>query len=201
MGGLLLGLGIGIGAGLSPGAMLTFVLTTTLRRGFRVGALVALSPLLGDAPIILLSLLFVGSLPAGVAQGLGIVGGLVVIWLGVETIRGSRHASLATPTAVPAQRELLKGILINLVNPHPWLFWLTVGGATTIEMWRRSPIEGIAFVAGFYVTLIGAKISVAAAVALGRKRLNEHAYRRLLVGAGGLMIGVGALLIVEFTRL
>lgn len=201
MAGLLLGLGIGIGAGLSPGAMLTFVLTTTLRRGFRVGALVAFSPLLGDAPIILLSILLVGAMPAAVAQGLGIVGGLVVIWLGIETIRGSRHASLAAPSTAPVQRDLLKGILINLVNPHPWLFWLTVGGATTIEMWRRSPLDGIAFVAGFYVTLIGAKISVAAAVALGRKRLDERGYRRLLVGAGGLMCSVGALLIVEFARL
>ena len=68
---------------------------------------------------------------------------------------------------------------------------------------RIEAIKGISFTVdeGEIVTLIGAKISVAAAVALGRKRLNEHAYRRLLVGAGGLMIGVGALLIVEFTRL
>ncbi len=149
MAALLLGLTIGIGAGLSPGPMLTYVLTTTLRRGFRTGALVAFSPILGDAPIIAISLLVVGSLPETAATILGMVGGAVVIWIGVETIRSARHASLAMPAAAIDQRDLLKGIAINLVNPHPWLFWLTVGSSTTVEMWNRGPGLGVLFVLVF----------------------------------------------------
>jgi threonine/homoserine/homoserine lactone efflux protein len=61
---------------------------------------------------------------------LGIVslaGGAFVLYLAWENVRPVR---LDADALGERPRSWLKGILTNLLNPHPWLFWLTVGAAT-----------------------------------------------------------------------
>lgn len=87
---LLLGFSYGFAAGVSPGPMLGLVITQTLRRGWRAGNLVALAPLFSDMPIILLAVLIVGQLPRVALGWLGVVGGLFVVYLGIESMRAAR---------------------------------------------------------------------------------------------------------------
>ena len=47
---------LGLSAGLSPGPMLALVLAQTLRHGSREGCKIALTPLVTDPPIILVTL-------------------------------------------------------------------------------------------------------------------------------------------------
>ena len=192
---LLLGIGIGFGAGVSPGPLLTLVLTTTLQRGFGAGVRVACSPLLTDGPIILLVVLVVGSLPAAVATALALGGGLFVIYLGAETVRGAAGATLAAGGAAPPRHDLWRGALVNALSPHPWLFWLAVGGPILVGAWERTPPRAAAFLVGFYGLLVGSKVALAWAAALGR-RLTDRWYRRLLAGAGALLVLAGALLVL-----
>ncbi|HSJ53118.1 MAG TPA: LysE family transporter, partial [Anaerolineae bacterium] len=120
---LALGLSMGFSAGLSPGPLLTLVITASLRSGFGGGLRVALSPFITDLPIILLSVLLSHSLPVGALRWVGTVGACVVIWLGIEALRASRHALLPGAEGAPAapQRELWRGALVNALNPHPYL--------------------------------------------------------------------------------
>ena len=52
------GAALGLSAGFSPGPLLTLVLTETLHHGVKAGIRVALAPMITDAPIIVLTLLF-----------------------------------------------------------------------------------------------------------------------------------------------
>ena len=85
----LLGAGLGWAAGLTPGPLHTLILATSVKRGFRAGAKVAFAPPLADIPVVPISLLFVGGLSVGWIRGLAVVGGLFVVWLGIDTIRTS----------------------------------------------------------------------------------------------------------------
>ena len=128
-------------------------------------------------------------------------GGLFLLWTGVQTILDSRTATLAGTAAERNQagrRALWQAGLLNLLSPHPWLFWATVLGPLTVRSWRDSPAGAVALVLGFYVAIVGAKVVLAVLVAGGRRWLTDTAYRRLLVGAGVLLLVVGGLVLVEF---
>lgn len=58
-----LGLSMGLSAGISPGPLLALVITASLRSGLKGGLLVALAPLITDAPIIILSVVLANRLP------------------------------------------------------------------------------------------------------------------------------------------
>jgi threonine/homoserine/homoserine lactone efflux protein len=196
---LLLGLTLGLSAGITPGPLLTLVVTASLRRGLVGGLLVALAPFLSDAPIIALSLLLLDRLPPWAMTAVTVIGGLVVIALGVDALRAARRAELPSQAAGAegAGNELWKGALVNLLNPHPYLFWATVGGPTLLAGWRESPAYAVAYLVGFYGFLVGSKIMIAWLVASRSQALSPRAYRIILTILGLAMMVLGALLVRE----
>jgi threonine/homoserine/homoserine lactone efflux protein len=192
-----MGFSMGLGAGVSPGPLLALVVTASLRSGLGGGLRVALSPFITDAPIIALSVLLVNHLPPGALRWVGTVGGLVVIWLGVEILRSARGAALLgdAPGTGEPQRELWRGVAVNALNPHPYLFWTTVGAPALVGGWRISPWHALAFVLAFYALLVGSKIVVAWLVSRQAGGLSLTWYRRVLQGCGVMLLGMGGLLI------
>jgi threonine/homoserine/homoserine lactone efflux protein len=176
---------------------MTLVVTSSLARGFGAGLRVAMAPLLTDIPIVLLSLLLFNTLPPVFELALTLFGGFFVVYLGVETVRAGRHASLALAgaTATAAGADVVRGMAVNAVSPHPWLFWITVGSPALTRAWQIAPWQALAFLLGFFSLLVGGKIAVAFAVAGGRRFLSDPWYRRLLV-ASGLLLSVFGLLLL-----
>jgi threonine/homoserine/homoserine lactone efflux protein len=198
---LLLGLTIGFAAGVSPGPLLFLTITSSLRSGARAGVLVALAPLLTDAVIVGLVLLVLDRLPEWTLAALGVVGGLFVVWTGVQTAREARTASLSAARegeAAGALEALRRGAVVNFLSPHPWITWATALGPLTVSTWRESAPSGLALVAGFYLLLVGSKVAIAVLVGRARHRLSDRGYRRALLLAGALLLVAGVALIVEF---
>ena len=121
----LLGLGLGAAAGLAPGPLHVLVLTTSMQRGLAAGTRVAIAPLLTDVCVVAAGVLAVGTLPEGVVRALAVGGGLFIIYLGIDALRWQESESAPATPAV----DLRRGFITNLLNPHPWLFWLGVGGS------------------------------------------------------------------------
>jgi len=157
---LFLGLSLGLSAGLAPGPLLALVIQRSVQGGLASGLRVAAAPLLTDIPIVILSFLLVGRLPeAGLDIMLGI-GGLFVLWLGVDAMR---HAGdgIDTTVTTTAKQDYLHGAMINFLNPHPYLFWIAVGAPTVVRAWREDPWLAVVFIVSFYVLLIGSKVVLA----------------------------------------
>ena len=193
---VLIGLTLGLGSGISPGPLLALVISTTLSRGFRAGARVAFSPLVTDSVIIAVSLMLVHSIPTRFASVLGIAGGLYVIWLGIDALRTTidQDVELANTTSDP----LARGTLVNLLSPHPWLFWIVVGGPILLAAWADSPLSAAGFLIAFFTLLVGTKVVISAIVAQGRERLSA---RNMLIAqriAGLMLIIAGVALAIEF---
>jgi threonine/homoserine/homoserine lactone efflux protein len=201
MNGLLLGISLGFGAGIAPGPLLALVMTTTLQRGLLAGVRVALSPLLTDAPIILLCVLVLRSLPPGFHDLISFIGGFFVIYLGIDGLREARHATLEIDAAADSgARDLLRGALVNALSPHPWLFWLGVGAPQLVDAWKQSPTNAFAFLLGFFVLLIGCKIGIASGLAFGRRWLTLPLYRGLLTIGGLALLVAGGFLLLGAVR-
>ena len=201
MAALLAGIALGLASGVAPGPLLALTISATLRGGFRAGFRVALAPLISDVPVVLLSVTVLSHLPARALAAVSVVGGAVVIWFGIESIVASRRVALPHEgnSLTPAQATR-RGVLTNITSPNPWLFWMTAGGTALLAAYRTSVWSAVAFLVGFYLCLIGAKVAVAAGVAAGRHRLSDGAYRRVLAVTGVVLCALGVLLAVDGVR-
>lgn len=187
---------LGLSCGLAPGPMLALVLTQTLRHGPREGCKIALTPLITDAPIIVLTLLLAARL-AELRSLLGIVsfaGGAFVLYLAWDAFRPPRMDAAAS---VENAGSWLKGIVTNLLNPHPWLFWLTVGAATLAKAIAQSWMAAVVFLSGFYVFLVGSKILLALLVGRSCHLLAGRPYRLVMRALAVLLAGFAFLLFRE----
>lgn len=195
---LFAGASLGMAAGLSPGPLMTLVITRTLARGFGAGLRVAIAPLLTDLPIIVISLLFFSMLPPLLETILTAAGGCFVLFLAWETLREARHATLVDSRSAPpvaASDDIWRGVFVNFLSPHPWLFWMTVAAPILTRAWQTSALAALGFLAGFYGLLVGGKVLLALAVAGGRRFLTDAWYRRLLAASGLLLAFFGLLLL------
>jgi threonine/homoserine/homoserine lactone efflux protein len=191
-----IGVALGLAAGLTPGPMLALVLSASLQGGFAAGARVAAAPLLSDLPVVPLCVLVLDGLPAHVVAALAIAGGAFVAVLGVRSLRAPAPAG-ATARPVGA-RDVGRAVLVNLANPHPWIFWISVGGPVLLRAAGVSTAAAVAFVAGFYGLLVGTKLVLAGATAAGRRRLLAGRGLRIAMRVAALLlVGAGILLIAE----
>lgn len=187
------GLVLGFSAGISPGPTLALMLRETLARGWRAGWTVAMAPLVADLPVVLASLFLVGLLPAWAVTALSIGGGLFVVWMGVEGLR----AAPPEPGSAGGG-SLWRAVFTNWLNPHPWIFWFTVGAPQVIDAWQRGGIWWPAlFLLAFYALLVGIKGGLATLVHRSRGLLQGRAYGLALRASGALLIGMGLLLVAE----
>ncbi|NJD38991.1 MAG: LysE family translocator [Geobacter sp.] len=192
-----LGIGIllGLSAGIAPGPLLMLVISETLRHGTRAGITVALAPIITDLPIIAASLLVLANL-AGYGPVLGVVslfGSLFLCYTGYQTLQVT-PVNLALPGS--ENRSLAKGILTNLLSPHPYLFWITVGTPLVYRTLEQGPLSLAAFLGGFYLCLVGSKVMLAVGVGRSRALLRGRPYlysMRLL----GLLLLLFALLLLR----
>ncbi|MPM81327.1 hypothetical protein SDC9_128379 [bioreactor metagenome] len=66
--------------------------------------------------------------------------------------------------------------MVNLLSPHPYLFWLTVGSPIIVKAYMQGLTYAAAFVMCFYLSLIGAKIILAIVVNRSRSFLEGKMY-------------------------
>lgn len=185
----------GLAGGFSPGPTATLVVSQTLRFGILDGIKVAIAPALTDAPIILVAVLLVGQL-ARFEPVLGIIsflGAAFLLYLAFESLR-VRELEIDETEVEP--RSISKGFVVNILNPNPYLFWFVIGAPKLIEAAKISWMTAVAFIAGLYVCLIGAKILTAFLVGRSRAFLKSRGYvyvNRIL----GLALAVFAVLFLR----
>lgn len=192
---LLLGLSLGLGAGLAPGPMLALVIRSALERGTAAGARMAAIPLLTDVPVIAIAVVLAARLPRTALGVLGIAGGGFVLWLGVKALREPPAPAGVSGRGASLHQDVRRGAITNVLNPHPWIFWITVGA----PILGASGLGGSAvFLAAFYLMLVGTKVALAAAIGTGRGRLIQgRGYAAALRISGLLLVAAGVLLIIE----
>ena len=166
---------LGLAEGIKPGPLNTLVISETLRHDWKAGTKVALAPLITDAPIITISALIWWSATglSGIETVLYLAGGAFLAYLGVDGLR-SPAPSLERDEAKPVKVESLKrGVITNLLNPNPWMFWTLIGAPFLVAAWKESPLMPLGFIIGFIGVLIGVKILFAIALDRSKGFLTE----------------------------
>ncbi|MCX5064584.1 LysE family translocator [Micromonospora lupini] len=113
---------------ITPGTGVFFTLSAGLSRGARAGVLAAFACTLGVVPHLLAALTGLAALlqtSATAFEAVRYLGVGYLLYLGWSTIR-DRSAFAATNDSPPrsAARVIVSGVLVNLLNPKPTLFFV-----------------------------------------------------------------------------
>jgi threonine/homoserine/homoserine lactone efflux protein len=197
---LVTGTTLGLSAGFTPGPLLTLVISETLQYGVKSGIKVALAPILTDVPIILLTVFVLAKL-SYFEKALGLValgGGCFIIYLGYTNLR-IKEVAIDLTDIRPI--SLRKGILVNALNPQPYLFWFAVGAPLTIKAMHQGAWAVTTFIGSFYLCLVGSKIVLALVVGRFRTFLAGRTYRVIMRALGVLLIFLGLWLCYDGLKL
>lgn len=184
---------IGLSGAMSPGPLTVFVMGQSARHGVLAGPLAALGH--GLLEVALVVLLWLGL--ARVFQwqpalgAIGVIGGLVMIWMGWQIVSGVRRQGAELTASVSDRRvdnPMVGGAVLSLANPYWSFWWATVGISTMTTLALPRGVLGLtAFTIGhvasdfFWFTL------VAIVFATGRRFITDRVYGSALYLFGAVL--------------
>lgn len=164
------GIGLGFAGAAQPGPFQAYIISQTLKNGWRPTLVASLAPLVSDGPIIALVLLVLSQLPESMRNVMHIASGLFLLWLAWSAF--CKWRKMSEGEAAPPEsggRTLLKATFMNLINPMPYVYWGLVTGPILLSGWEEAPIIGIGFLAGFYGALVSTLAGVILLFGLARQ--------------------------------
>jgi threonine/homoserine/homoserine lactone efflux protein len=185
---LTIGAVLGLSAGFAPGPLLALVVSETLQHDIKSGIKVALAPILTDLPIIIITVFILAKL-ARFQQVLGVIsliGGCLILYLGINNMK-TKGLTIVTDASIST--SLRKGILVNALSPHPYLFWFTVGTPTTMKALMHDGLaSAFSFIVSFYGMLVGSKMLLAILTGKSRSFLQGKAYIFVMRSLGVILL-------------
>jgi threonine/homoserine/homoserine lactone efflux protein len=173
------GILLGIYAGLSPGPMLFLVVSQTIKHGFKEGLKIAFSPLISDIPIIIISLILITFLEGynSIIGIIFIVGGIYLVYLAYGSFKFEPED---VDVEINKPKSFRKGVTLNLLNPSPYIFWITVGSPIIIPAYMINSIAPLKFIISFYIFLVCIKICIAYITGISREFITGNIYLHLM---------------------
>jgi len=167
------------------------------RLGFWAGPLIVLGHFLVEVTLVAL-------LAAGLARRLsrpdaplvriiGVVGGVMLLVMASDMLRGLPHLSLAAATSQPQRYgPVPAGALLSLANPYFWLWWATIG----LGLFGRAVADAgrsglVAFYSGHILSDLAWYSLVTLLLATTRHLLTDGVYHGLLGTCAALLIVFG----------
>lgn len=200
------GIGLGFGAGSTPGPFMSYLIATTLSRGWKVGFIVILAPLVSDIPIIIMTTLLLAELSDSVVSVMQIIGGLFVLYIAWgawgqydagESFVGKTDDIKVSEDGIFMQ-TIRQAVTMNLLSPGPYLFWGTVNGPLLRDGFDQSVWHGVGFLLAFYGTFIGFMAGMV--LVFDRLRTVDERMTQRIILVAIIVLGIlGVSLILEGT--
>ena len=179
-------------AAMMPGPYQAFLIAQALKNGWKRTLPAALAPLITDGPIIALVLFVLRQTPQGFLNVLRTAGGLFLLYLAFGIVRTLRQPSQPLEPDLKAGRQtLFKALIVNILNPNPYIFWGMAAGPVMLSGWREAPALGISFIAGFYITFVlGLSAFIIVFATVGRLSPRTTLYLRFFSGLALAFFGI-----------
>jgi threonine/homoserine/homoserine lactone efflux protein len=142
-----------------------------------------------------------------IAKIIGIVGGVFLLYLGVDiilsvfrkkfTIDFKSMVNKRTMNARSTGIIVLKGILVSLMNPYWYIWWISIGAAFII----KSVEFNVGGVTAFFTGHISADfiwyLFIGFLISSGRRFLNQKIYNGILIACSVFLFYLGIKFIVD----
>jgi threonine/homoserine/homoserine lactone efflux protein len=209
-------LATGFSGAVVPGSLLAVVVTESVRVGWLAGPLMMIGH--GALELIAVMLLITGLIKFArsprVRGTIGVVGGLVLLYLGYLTVQipgesaaaalQAGGAAAASGTGLPVPGLVLQlaflGGLMSMANPYWWLWWATIGVAHVGWASQRGPVGGGTYFVGHILSDVVWYCAVSVALAFGRTLFSAGVLRGIYVVCGAFLLGLGVIFVVAGAR-
>jgi threonine/homoserine/homoserine lactone efflux protein len=197
---------LGAALGAAPGPVQLLILGETARHGIGRGFRVMLGA--NGMLFVVLATLALGfstiEPSPEVVRGLRIIGGLFLVYLAVDELRGLRHDPLGAPADGGTKTGLgptARGAMLVIVNPGAWIFFATTAAAVMAEASTdggrdAALLAAIAMTLGVSLTDFGSALVGTGSRAL----LGERALTWLRTGLSVLLLAIGVAFVVQGAR-
>jgi len=194
-----IGFGLGFFVALQLGPMSLFLIRSTLRSGWRVGVAIG-------AGIAVIDGLYAAAGAGGatpllaihpVRLALGLVGAVVLVWLGARTLYSALRVRVGgeTPFEVATpRRAFLTALGGTASNPSTIVSWGAIFAAASSAGLVHTTGAAILLVAGVAVGSLTWVTALASGVALARRSMSKRAIRVIDGVPGAGLVGFGGVL-------
>ena len=158
---IIIGITYSFAAAMQPGPFQAFVISQTIKNGWKHTLPAAFAPIISDAPIIIIVVLLLTVVPAWLIYLLQIAGGLVLLYLAYRAFATYFNYNLEREVKESNPGNSLgKAVVVNFLNPGAWLGWSLILGPLFIKGYSQSAAYGIAFLISFYSTMVLSMIGI-----------------------------------------
>jgi threonine/homoserine/homoserine lactone efflux protein len=152
---IIFGITYAFAAAMQPGPFQAFIISQTIKNGWRRTLPAAFAPLISDGPIIVIVLLVLSTVPIWLIYLLQIAGGLLLLYLSYRAFVTYLKYDLEKEVEESKPGNSLgKAILVNTLNPGPWVGWSLIMGPLFIKGYGQSAAYGIALIISFYSSMV-----------------------------------------------
>jgi threonine/homoserine/homoserine lactone efflux protein len=152
---IFIGSGFAFATVVQPGPLQAFLISRVAADGWRRTLPAAFAPLISDGPIAILVLVLLRQVSEGFQNVLQGAGGVVFFFFAVKIFLEWRRMKAGdAPVTQSSPRTLLQAVVVNFLNPGPYLGWSLILGPLMLEAWGEHPAHAVALVISFYVVML-----------------------------------------------
>lgn len=194
---------------LVPGSMLTLVISSVAEKGFWTSFFIVVGHSILEIAVVIAFFLGLSKYLENplIAKIIGIVGGVFLLYLGADIlISVIRKRFIIDFKSMIGKRTMnarstgviiLKGILVSLMNPYWYIWWISIGAAFLIKS-IKFDTGGVTV---FYIGHISADfiwyLFVGFLISTGRKFFNQKIYNGILIACSLFLFYLGIRFILD----
>mgnify|MGYP001767038826 FL=1 len=190
---------VGYSGAVMPGALLTYVINQSLKKGIKVGALTIVGQAILET--LLIVLIFLGLSSVLESQLMSIIiafaGGALMVFFGVSGVLevAQKKLNISVDEAAKADSDgklIVAGGLVSAANPYFIIWWVTIGLALLFKAHAAFGYLGVVvFALGHFAADFSWYVLVSGAVHKSKGYLNMKAYRGLALVLSLALVGFG----------
>ncbi len=200
---------VGFSGALVPGPMLTLVISSVAEKGFWTSFFIVVGHAILE--LLIVAAFFLGLLrylenPL-VAKIIGILGGVFLLYLGVDIlISVFRKRFIIDFKSMVKKRTMntrstgiiiLKGILVSLMNPYWFIWWISIGAAFIIKSVKFNIPGVVSFFTGHISADFIWYLFIGFLISTGRRFLNQKIYNGILITCSLFLFYLGVKFILD----
>ena len=190
---ILAGILLGLSLGVPPGPVNAAIAAESVKKSYAGGIMIGLGAMTADFLYLILTVIGVSVLLTGATARtlISVVGGLILLYLAVSTLKDFRNPPREDEGNVLGH-PYVKGLSLAITNPMGIVWWATAGAAFVA-------LFNVLGVAGFMFGLFAWITSLSLAVHYAKSKFNSL-YPVIMLASGLCMLAFGAILIADVVR-